>query len=461
MGELIAKEVVMRFFRGFKPAVCWMFLIGVLGLDQAGTAAQLATPESRGAGVGAIIELDAQELRWVAEHPQVIVSSVQYPLYLFKDEHGQWSGLNNDLLNRISAMTGLQFVHEESFSTDQLLGRLESAEADMSTTLAMNDERKAFLDFSHAFGGAGWVFVGRADAPVVHSLAQLAKRVLVLPARHALEGTIRRDYPAIELRTVKTYAEARALVESGEAFATIENEIGAQLYPLGQLKVGRAVEGKWEADHLAVRKGQSPLLSILNKALEAFPAADLRAIRLKWLSGIAPVESPSRWRQLTHWFCWGMFIVSLFGLLSLLWNRRLAALIKQRADAEKGLGDQLAFQHALIDGMPDPMFVRDLQGRLIMCNKSYEESLCTRFDQVQGRRLVELDVLPAETAALLHAEFMAQMETRKPRFSERQLLFNNGVRDIYQWTVPFYSVDGQLRGLLGGWTDIGHRTRHL
>lgn len=451
----------MRFFRGFKPAVCWMFLIGVLGLDQAGTAAQLATPESRGAGVGAIIELDAQELRWVAEHPQVIVSSVQYPLYLFKDEHGQWSGLNNDLLNRISAMTGLQFVHEESFSTDQLLGRLESAEADMSTTLAMNDERKVFLDFSHAFGGAGWVFVGRADAPVVHSLAQLAKRVLVLPARHALEGTIRRDYPAIELRTVKTYAEARALVESGEAFATIENEIGAQLYPLGQLKVGRAVEGKWEADHLAVRKGQSPLLSILNKALEAFPAADLRAIRLKWLSGIAPVESPSRWRQLTHWFCWGMFIVSLFGLLSLLWNRRLAALIKQRADAEKGLGDQLAFQHALIDAMPDPMFVRDLQGRLIMCNKSYEESLCTRFDQVQGRRLVELDVLPAETAALLHAEFMAQMETRKPRFSERQLLFNNGVRDIYQWTVPFYSVDGQLRGLLGGWTDIGHRTRLL
>ena len=451
----------MRFFRGFKPAVCWMFLIGVLGLDQAGTAAQLATPESRGAGVGAIIELDAQELRWVAEHPQVIVSSVQYPLYLFKDEHGQWSGLNNDLLSRISAMTGLQFVHEESFSTDQLLGRLESAEADMSTTLAMNDERKAFLDFSHAFGGAGWVFVGRADAPVVHSLAQLAKRVLVLPARHALEGTIRRDYPAIELRTVKTYAEARALVESGEAFATIENEIGAQLYPLGQLKVGRAVEGKWEADHLAVRKGQSPLLSILNKALEAFPAADLRAIRLKWLSGIAPVESPSRWRQLTHWFCWGMFIVSLFGLLSLLWNRRLAALIKQRADAEKGLGDQLAFQHALIDAMPDPMFVRDLQGRLIMCNKSYEESLCTRFDQVQGRRLVELDVLPAETAALLHAEFMAQMETRKPRFSERQLLFNNGVRDIYQWTVPFYSVDGQLRGLLGGWTDIGYRTRHL
>ncbi|MHC8412860.1 transporter substrate-binding domain-containing protein [Pseudomonas sp. Hz4] len=450
----------MLFFSRFKPAVCWIFfLAGTLGVAQWGSASQLVASQSKGSVASPTIELDAQELKWIAEHSQVIVTSVQYPLYLFKDEHGHWSGLNNDLLNRISAMTRLQFVHEESFSTEQMLGRLESGAADMSTTLAMNDERKTFLDFSHAFGGAGWVFVGRAGAPVVQSLKQLSGRVLVLPTRHALEATIRRDNPDIDLRSVKTYTEARALVESGEAYATIENEIGAQLYPSGQLKVGYAVEGKWEADHLAVRKGQPQLTSILNKALEAFPPAELRAIRLKWLNGIAPVQVPGTWHRLTQWGCWGMFIVSLFGLLSLLWNRRLTVLIQQRLDAEKNLSDQLAFQHALMDAMPDPIFVRDLEGRLIMCNKSYEEGLSTRFDQIQGRQLIELDVLPKETAELLHAEFMAQLGTRKTRFSERQLMFNNGVRHIYQWTVPFFSADGQLRGLLGGWTDIGKRKK--
>jgi two-component system sensor histidine kinase EvgS len=272
-----------------------------------------------------------------------------------------------------------------------------------------------------------------------------------------MEETIRRDYPAIELRTVKTYAEARALVESGEAYATIENETGAQLYPIGQLKVGHTVEGSWEADHLAVRKGQPQLLSILNKALEAFPPAELRAIRLKWLDGIAPKPALTFWQRVAQLGCWGMFFVGLFGLLSLLWNRRLAALVKQRRDAEKDLSDQLAFQHALIDAMPDPVFVRDLQGRLIMCNKSYEEGLSTRFDQVQGRQLIDVDVLPPETAQMLHAEFMAQLNTHKTRFSQRQLRFNNGVRDVYQWTVPFYSADGQLRGLVGGWTDIDQR----
>ncbi|MGL6247273.1 transporter substrate-binding domain-containing protein [Pseudomonas sp.] len=450
----------MLFFRRLKPAVCWMFLVGTLGLAPMVLAAQLAATDSMEAGVGGAIQLDDQELQWIAEHPQVIVTSVQYPLYLFKDEHGQWSGLNNDLLNRISAMTGLQFVHEESFSTAQLIERLETGAADLSTTLAMNDERKVIMDFSRAFGGSGWVLVGRAGRPGAQSLEQLAKKVLVLPARHALESEIRRTYPSIELRSVKTYAEARALVESGEAFATIENEIGAQLYPSGQLQVWHSLEGKWDPDYLTVRKGQPQLLSILNKALEAFPPAELRAIRLKWLDGITPVRKPTAWQRLTHWGCWGIVIVSLFGMLSLLWNRRLTVLIKCRLEAEKSLSDQLAFQHALMDAMPDPMFVRDLEGRLIMCNKSYEEGLSTRFDQIQGRRLIELDVLPQETAELLHAEFIAQLSTRKPRFSERQLLFHDGVRDIYQWTVPFYSADGRLRGLLGGWTDIGQRTRH-
>ncbi|MFJ4195875.1 transporter substrate-binding domain-containing protein [Pseudomonas sp. NPDC089534] len=439
-----------------KAALGCLCLMVLLGGAQEGKAAQLVLHDEEVAPP-ASVELDADERQWIREHPEVVVASVQYPLYLFQDEHGHWSGLNNDVLKRIGAMTGLEFVHQESFSTDQLLERLESGAADISTTLAMNDERKVFLDFSHAFGGAGWVFVGRSGAPVVTSLEQLSGRELVLPARHALEEVIRREYPAIRVRSVKTYAEARALVESGEAYATIENEIGAQLYPSGLLKVGSAVEGRWEADHLAVRKGQPELLGILNKALEAFPAEELRAIRLKWLGGISPAPKSGLFYPMTWWGCWAMFFVGVFGLLSLLWNRRLSAVIRQRRDVERHLGDQLAFQRALIDALPDPVFVRDLEGRLVMCNKSYEETLSVRFDRVQGRRLIDVDTLPEPTARLLHDEFMEQMGSRKTRFSKRQLLFKGGLRDIYQWTVPFYGVDGQLRGLVGGWTDINQR----
>lgn len=447
----------MLFYRGLKPALVCLVFFAVMGLVRGSVAAQLALHENADLPGVQPVELDARERQWIRDNPKVTVASVQYPLYLFQDEHGHWSGLNIDVLKRVTAMTGLRFEHHESFSTDQMLERLESGQADMSTTLAMSDERKVFLDFSHAFGGAGWVFVGRAGAPSVESLEQLARRVLVLPARHALEDVIRREYPSIQIRSVKTYAEARALVESGEAYATIENEIGAQLYPLGLLKVGALVEGKWEAEHLAVRKGMPELLSILNKALEAFPAAELRAIRLKWLEGISPAPSPSLWQRIIEWGCWAAVVAGIFGLLSLVWNRRLTVVIKQRRAAEKSLGDQLAFQHALIDSMPDPIFVRDLQGCLIMCNRSYEEALSVRLDQIQGRLLIEIDALPEATALMLHNEFMVQLRTRKSRFSKRYLQLKNGRREVYQWTVPFYSADGNLRGLLGGWTDITQR----
>lgn len=447
----------MLFYRGLKLTLGGVVLFGLLGLLRCSMAAQLALHDDAAAFDVQPIELAAHEREWIRENPTVTVTSVQYPLYLFQDEYGQWSGLNNDVLKRVTAMTGLQFVHQESFSTDHMLERLQSGTADISTTLAMSEERKAFLDYSHAFGGAGWVFVGRADSPRLESFEQLANRILVLPARHALEDSIRRDFPTIKIRSVKTYAEARALVESGDAYATIENEIGAQLYPLGLLKVGGLVEGKWEADNLAVRKGMPELLGILNKALEAFPPAELRAIRLKWLEGIAPLPAPTVGQQLLEWTCWGMGGLGVFGLLSLVWNRRLTAVIKQRRAAEKDLGDQLAFQHALIDAMPDPVFVRDLHGRLISCNRSYEEALSVRLDQVQGRLLIELDTLPKATALMLHDEFMLQLRTRKSRFSKRRLQFKSGPREVYQWTVPFYSADGQLRGLLGGWTDISQR----
>ncbi|MBV7572933.1 transporter substrate-binding domain-containing protein [Pseudomonas sp. PDM32] len=449
----------MRFTSVFKPVARWLILFGIVGVADWGGASPASTQERGKTVARTAVVLDDQEQQWIASHPWVVVAALEYPLYHFKDEQGQWTGLNSDLLKRISDMTGLQFVYEESFSVDQMLAHLESGAADLSTTLSMNDERRTFLDFSHAYGGAGWVFVGLAGSPPVQSLEDLAKRVLVLPARHALEAMIRRDFPSIELRSVKTYAEARAWVESGEAYATIESEIGARLFPSGRLQIGAAVPDKWDADYLAVRKGQPQLLSILNKALEAFPAQELRDLRRKWFGGATTAQAPGLWQRLDQWVCWGMFVLSLFGLLSLLWNRRLAVVVRQRVEAERNLRDQLAFQHALMDAMPDPMFVRDLQGRLIMCNKSYEDALSTRFDRMQGRQLIEVDVMPRQTAELLHAELMAQLSTRRTRFFERQLLFKEGVRDIYQWTVPFYTADGEMRGLLGGWADIARRTR--
>jgi ABC-type amino acid transport substrate-binding protein len=447
----------MLFFIKCKPALGWVMFLVLTHWAQGGGATPLATLQSPSLESGAPLALDDWEVKWIKENSHVIVASMQFPLYLFKDETGQWDGLNHEILQRIAQMTGLDFVHRESFSPDQLLTTLENGEADMTTLLAMNDERRHFLHFSHAFGGAGWVFVGRDGESAVHSLEQLQGKILALPVRHALEAEIRRDYPAIQLRTVKTYGEARALVESREAHATIESETGVHLYPAGQLQVGTSLEGRWAPDYLAVRQDLTPLLGILNKALEAFPAKEMRALRAKWLSGIDPTQPPSFWQRTSRWGYWCGIAAVLFGLLSLLWTRRLQARVDQRLKAETVLKDQLMLQKALMDAIPEPIFIRDLEGRLIMCNKSYEDQFATRFEKLRGTRLTDCASFPQATAELLHGEVMEQLRTGQSRYVDRQLLFSSGLREIYQWSVPFYGGDGQLRGLLGGWVDVRRR----
>lgn len=398
------------------------------------------------------------EQRWIRRHSQVTVAAGQLPPYIYQAANGQWVGLNVDVLNRISRMSGLQFVYKPTASTQQTLDILRRGEADMNTSLAETAERKQLLDFTYSFGGNSWVFVVHEDDSPKISLQALSGKVLALPARHALEETIRSEYPAINLRLVQTYDEARRLVESGEAQATIQSEAAAWLYPPGKLKVGRSVEGRWSPDRFSVVKSQPELLSILNKALEEFPVAEMRAIRLKWLG--ATIAQPSIWQRIPPWVFWAVVVALLMVLVSFGWSSRLKHQIRERLQAEEQLNDQLAFQRALLDGIPNPIYVRDLQGRLISCNRSYEDSVGISFEQMNGRRLIDVDLIPKSSAEQLHGDYLTLLQTQQPVFADRSMELCGKPVDVYQWTVPFHRADGQLQGLLGGWIDITER-KHL
>ena len=236
------------------------------------------------------IELTEQERQWITQHPTVAVVGIQYPPYLFRNRQGDWVGLNSDVLATIAQLTGLQFRFTASTSIAQSLALLKSGEADMSTTLSDSPERRAFLDFSHTLGGQSWVFIVRQPDLGPASLDELSGQTLALPAKHALESSIRQSHPDIRLLLVDSLEQAREKVRRGEAVATIDSEVGAymELSDDPTIKVGRGVEGQWAPDHFSVRRSAPELLSILNKALEAFPVAELRALRMRWLGAQAP-----------------------------------------------------------------------------------------------------------------------------------------------------------------------------
>lgn len=407
------------------------------------------------------VQLDSDEQAWIAAHPKVQVAATEYAPYLYRDRQGRWVGLNVDVLAALSQMTGLQFEYVHAGSIAESLDLLKSGRAQMNTTLSETPQRRSMLEFTHSYGGQSWVFILRRDGVAFDSLEEMADRVLALPAQHALEEFIRREYPQIRLKQVATMDQARDAVARGQADATIDSEVGAyravQREGDAGLTVGRSLDGAWSPDRFSVTLANPQLTSILNKALEAFPVADLRAIRLKWLGAALP-EVPV-WQRIAPWVYWGAAVAGLIALISLLWSGRLRVQIAQRQRAEEALSDQLAFQKALLDGIPNPIYVRDLEGRLLSCNRSYEESFATRFERIKGLQLPQIGLIGAEDAQRVHADYLKQLENPQPVFVDRQIELGGKRIDAYQWTVPFYRADGQLQGLLGGWIDITERKR--
>jgi two-component system sensor histidine kinase EvgS len=407
------------------------------------------------------VQLDGDEQAWIVAHPKVQVAATEYAPYLYQDRQGRWVGLNVDVLAALSQMTGLQFEYIHASSIAQSLDLLKSGRAQMNTTLSETPQRRSLLEFTHSYGGQSWVFILRRDGVAFDSLEEMAGRVLALPAQHALEEYIRREYPQIRLKEVATMVQARDAVARGQADATIDSEVGAyravQRESDTGLMVGRSLDGTWSPDRFSVTLANPQLTSILNKALEAFPVADLRAIRLKWLGAALPAVPV--WQRIAPWVYWGAAVAGLIALISLLWSGRLRAQIAQRQRAENALSDQLVFQKALLDGIPNPIYVRDMEGRLLSCNRSYEECFGTRLDRIKGLQLPQVGLIGAEDALRLHADYLKQLEHPTPVFIDRQIELEGKRIDAYQWTVPFYRADGQLQGLLGGWIDITERKR--
>lgn len=399
------------------------------------------------------IKLLPEEQAWIKQNPVVIVASQQYPPYVFKGAGKGWDGLNVDILERISRMTGLQFVHQESFSTVQTLEMLKSGKAQMNTTLSKNAERQTFLNFTYSYGGAPWVFVVGNNDVRLSSLAHLSGQVLALPAKHALEPLIRRDYPEINLRMVDNYIQARHLVERGDAIATIQNETQAYLHLAKRLKVGRSVDGQWSSDNFSVSTQSPELLDILNKGLEALPVAEMQALRIKWLHKVGKETADSAGFS-APWVYAMMAVTIALGVMLVVWNRRLAKRLRLEQWVESNLRKHHEFQQRCFDAIPCPVFVKGLEAQMITCNRTYEEYFSTRLELISGRVMTEADFFPADVAEQFHTEIMSVLRNRKPFYQKRSEAFKTLNTEVYCWIVPFYSDCGQLEGVVGGWFDL-------
>jgi two-component system sensor histidine kinase/response regulator len=128
--------------------------------------------------------------------------------------------------------------------------------------------------------------------------------------------------------------------------------------------------------------------------------------------------------------------------------------------AEQELAYRLAFQRALIETIPYPMFVKDARGRFIGCNKAYEREFKTTAELLNGKTVLDLDYLPEADRHKFHDEDMAVIREAGRRNYELPIEYADGQTHIALYSVDGFKLsDGTPGGLIGLLVDITDQKR--
>ena len=134
--------------------------------------------------------------------------------------------------------------------------------------------------------------------------------------------------------------------------------------------------------------------------------------------------------------------------------------VHDQKELEARLADQLAFQQALVDAIPIPLFHQDGQGRYRGFNRAYEESFGIRREDFVGKTVLEAGFLSEEDRAGFDADARALRAGGPPIHKEVDLTYADGqIHHTLFWMHGFQRPDGTPGGAIGTLVDITDRQR--
>ncbi|NJD34732.1 MAG: PAS domain S-box protein [Betaproteobacteria bacterium] len=123
--------------------------------------------------------------------------------------------------------------------------------------------------------------------------------------------------------------------------------------------------------------------------------------------------------------------------------------------AERAAAEQLAFQQALVDAIPYPVFYKDADTRFLGFNQAYERAFAVKREDLVGKRVLDLEHLPESERKIYQAEDEATIASVGKVEREVRLPFADGrMHDTLYFVSAFRRSDGEPGGLIGTLIDI-------
>ncbi|HWT91760.1 MAG TPA: PAS domain S-box protein [Solirubrobacteraceae bacterium] len=135
----------------------------------------------------------------------------------------------------------------------------------------------------------------------------------------------------------------------------------------------------------------------------------------------------------------------------------LLASALERARTEEEVGTSRAQLRAILDNTPAPIYLKDVEGRMLVVNRAYERLFGLAPGAAVGT--TDADVFTPEDALRVRANDARVIAGRAPMELEEEVLTPRGLRTFLSLKFPMLDERGEPYGVGGVSTDITDRVR--
>jgi two-component system, cell cycle sensor histidine kinase and response regulator CckA len=397
---------------------------------------------------------------------QAVTSSLRVCYYEFeplvsRGADGKPRGLYIDLLEHVAREEAwrLEYVHG---TWDECLRSLAEARVDLVPVVGYSEERAKTLAFNAEFPVLDWGVVFTRDGSPIRTIFDLrGKRIGVLRGSIYTQGfRALLEQFGIDAAIVEKgdYHGVFAALERGELDAGINAQLsGAAIAPQYRLQPTQIYFSPVRLAFAAPRV-QSGVLRALDAhfaALKAKPGSLWYELFARWMPGSSTTRAP-RWLVPVLGSAAALLVISI--AFAWVLRRQVAARTAALRTANAQLRESEALLRTFSDAIPDPIFLKDRQGRWLFANPAARSVVGRSPGAVLGRTDGEIHDDPAIGAALMETDERI-MASGVAEVVEETIETPAGYRVYLSTKVPYRDQDGRVIGIIGSARDISERIR--
>ncbi|MCE9778114.1 diguanylate cyclase domain-containing protein [Shewanella algae] len=336
------------------------------------------------------LPLTQAELGYLESLPELKVGYLKdWPPFEFKDEQGQFAGINADVMTRVAQQLGLKLLPVAFDEWRDLLKALGSGEVVMAASLAARDEQHAALAFSDGYWPSPWAMVSTVDHLNLYSLGQLNGQRVAIVEGYQLAGELMAKSQGISPVLVPGMREGLEAVNLGRADLFIDKVVSlASALSTGQypaLKMNLITDMADQKSHIGVTPGYKPLVPLINRVISGIDDSQRQRIHEKWV-GTVITDKSQQYKEWLGYFLLALLIALFIVLLVLQLNRRLSREMSLRREAELKM-KHLA-NHDPLTGLPNRALLDDRLEQAFLQHAREQERFAVLFLDVDGFKAI-------------------------------------------------------------------------